>query len=101
MKYLLFFSFMLLFTPSDRITKDCYCDQTKLYGRVRFVSDGADFRIKFVSGNPDLNIRFVTRPANKCGEWQIVEGGEDFTVCVVDGGEAFTVRYNESNPGVN
>jgi hypothetical protein len=101
MKYLIVCYFLLMLIPSGHITEDCTCNKTKLYGRVRFVEDAGDFRIRFVSHNPDLKITFVTRPANKCGEWQIVEGGEDFTVCVVEGGEDFTIRYNESNPGIN
>ncbi len=101
MKYLILLSFLFIFTASEPVTKDCKCDDTELFGRVRFVNDGGDFRIRFVQNNPDLRIQFVARPASKCGQWQIVDGGEDFTVYVVAGGEDFTVQYSESNPGIN
>jgi len=93
---------MFLLTASKPITNDCKCGDTELFGRVKFVNSGADFRIRFTEqSRPDLYIRFVSRPAVKCGEWQVVDDAQDFTVQIVDYAEDFVVKYNTNVTGLN
>ena len=56
--------------------------------KVRTVKDG--------ESGEDLTVRFVKYISSSgCGQWQIVETWEDFTVAFVDNNEDFIVRIAE------
>lgn len=103
MKLLLILSVaFLLAAGGDQITSDCRCNDTQMFGRVKFVKYSGDVRIRFVEHqSPDLRIKFVQFTPRKCGEWQVVDNSEDFTVQVVTGGEDFTVQIDPDYPGIN
>ncbi len=63
----------------------------RVFGRIRFVSVGEDFKVRMV-GSPlaDLTVRITDFPSAP-GEWKIVSMGEDFCVRIVDVGEDFSV----------
>ena len=95
MKTLLFF--FLLYLPlslaTDPITSDCKCNDIKLWGKVRFVEYGEDFRVRVVECGEDLTVAISNGPT-RCGEWDTVSIGEDFRVRLVDCFEDFSIRYS-------
>ena len=87
--------------PSGHIDKDrcvwVYDEENdpqeiKLYGRVKIVEFGETFKVARVPIGEDLKITTSQIP-QQCGEWQIVEMDEDFSVKFVEVGEDFTVRF--------
>ena len=87
--------------PSGHIDKDrcvwVYDEQhdpqeIKLYGRVKIVEFGETFKVARVPIGEDLKVKTSQIP-QQCGEWQIVEMDEDFSVKFVEVGEDFTVRF--------
>ncbi len=80
---------------------DCKFKDIPLHGRVKIVnySSGA-FHVKVEEVSPDLEVKLVQSCPTDCGEWQIVESGEDFDVQFVDSGEDFSIRFTESFPGI-
>ncbi|MCM1035532.1 MAG: hypothetical protein NC038_05490 [Paludibacter sp.] len=96
--WLLVFAFVLC---SSSPISDCACRHTRLFGRVKIVAYNADFKVKIVTYNADLEVQRVEHTAKKCGEWQLVEYNEDFTIQLVDYGEDFTIKYVDYNPHAN
>ena len=64
-----------------------------LYGKVRAVGLGADFRVRVVDKGEDLLVRKIPSGAKAPGEWEMVENGEKFTIAFVNIGEDFKIRY--------
>jgi len=71
-----------------------------MYGRVKVVSVGGQFKIRVVGSKAKLLVKGVTKPAKSCGEWQFVSGTPTFTVEIVRTGEDFTVSFGAKRPGV-
>jgi hypothetical protein len=71
----------------------CTYNGKKLYGKVKIVNYGADFKIRIVTSNEDISILQTSGDPNECGEWKFVEYSEDFKVQIVTSGEDFTIRY--------
>lgn len=63
-----------------------------IYGKIRFVDIGEDYKIRFVPVGEDLRIKYVFAGANSTGEWEIVDIGEDYKVRIVPIGEDIKVR---------
>ena len=40
-----------------------------VYGKVKFVEYGEDYKVKFVKYNQDLSIKYVSYGENKVGNW--------------------------------
>lgn len=87
--------------PSGHIDKDrCVYvydephqpQEIALYGRVKIVEFGETFKVARVPIGEDLKVK-TTQIPQQCGEWQIVEMDEDFSVKFVEVGEDFTVRF--------
>ncbi len=84
----------------ERSPDDCQIRGINLtHCRVRVVSefDNPTFKVRVVSNDEshwDLSVYYITtsRTSNKCGEWEMVESNEDFTVAFVGHGEDFTIR---------
>jgi hypothetical protein len=87
--------------PGYRISTDCTFKGIFLGGKVKFVEVGADFNVKVVNYFGDLNVRKVdfNSISAACGEWQVVDLGQDFTVKIVNVGEDFSIKYVNSFPG--
>jgi hypothetical protein len=80
---------------------DCKFKDIPLHGRVKIVNSPAGaFQVKINNARPDLEVKLVQSCPTDCGEWQIVESGEDFDVQFVDSGEDFSIRFTESFPGI-
>lgn len=78
------------------LSKNCTFNDVKIYGRVRVVEYGADFKVKIVDRDEYLSVKLVTTESpNDCGYWQMVNSSENFTVQFVEYGEDFTIRYRQ------
>jgi hypothetical protein len=101
MKKLLILFIVLLvcgsFKASEGKLEDCKCNGIVLFGKVRVVEYGETFKVR-ISEFPDLRVKKTFFPS-QCGEWEFVEGGEDFTVRYVEIGEDFTIKFDDF-PGI-
>ena len=76
MKKLLFF---LLLTPLASFgQKAC-----NVYGKIKFVNYGEDYKVKFVKYSEDLSIKYVRYGEDEGGRWKVVDYGEDYKIKVV------------------
>ena len=82
------------YSDSRKKIVDCQLRGKKLYGRVRIVSNFADFRVRVVTSFEDLRVKQVNAFPNTCGRWQLVGAFEDFTVQFVEAFEDFTIKYD-------
>jgi len=64
----------------------------QVYGKIKFVEYGEDYKVNFVSIGEDIKIKYVSILADSPGEWQVVDYGEDYKVKIVDFDEDFKVR---------
>jgi len=63
-----------------------------IYGKIKFVEFGEDYKVKFVTFGEDLKVKYVSILADSPGEWQVVEFGEDYKIKVVNFGEEYKVK---------
>ncbi len=84
------------------IAADCTFEGKKLYGKIRLVeyASQADVKVKIVNSFPDLKVKFVENFADDCGEWQIVENGEDLRVFITENFADLKIRPVNSFPGL-
>ncbi|MFK7750562.1 MAG: hypothetical protein AB8B65_19380 [Kordia sp.] len=82
---------------------DCTYEGKKLYGKIRFVerASNADVKIKIVNSFPDIKVKLVESFADDCGEWQVVEYGEDLKVYVAENFADMKVKFVTSFPGMD
>ena len=82
---------------------DCEFEGKKLYGKIRFVeyASDADVKIKIVTSFPDIKVKLVENFADDCGEWQVVEYGEDLKVYVAENFADIKVKFVTSFPGMD
>ncbi|WP_299714304.1 hypothetical protein [uncultured Tenacibaculum sp.] len=81
----------------------CRFKGNKLYGKIRLVeyASQADVRVKIVNSFPDLKVKFVENNADDCGEWEIVEYGEDLKVYITENFPDLKIKPVNSFPGLN
>lgn len=79
---------------------DCSYNGLPLYGKVRVVEHFGDFKIREVQHFGDLKVEVVSFAPDRCGKWEFVSIGADFTVEFVSIGEDFTIEYVTIAPGV-
>jgi hypothetical protein len=72
-----------------------------VYGKIKFVEFGEDYKVKFVSFGEDLKIKYVSFGADSPGEWKSVEFGEDYKIKVVEFGEDYKVKEVSFGEGCN
>ena len=90
----------LLMSNTNTQLNDCTCKNKVLFGRVKVVKSGADFKVKIVDSFPNLRVKKVKEFPIHCGEWQFVNSGEDFTIEFVSFIPDFTIMYVEQFSGV-
>lgn len=73
----------------------------KLYGKVQFVTSGADFKIQYVDSYADINVQMVSSGATSCGKWQEVSSGADIKIQIVNSFPDLKVKLVKSSPGMN
>ena len=82
------FSFLLIFSLSQpENNRGCH-----LYGKIKFVEYGEDYKVKFVKYGEDLRIKYVSYGEDKVGKWKVVEYGEDYKIKIVEYGEDYKVK---------
>ena len=81
---------------------ECAFEDVPLYGKVKFVeySGQADFSVRFVNAYPDVKVQFVQSFPDNCGEWQVVEFGEDFRVYVDEHYADLKIQLVNNYPGI-
>lgn len=72
-----------------------------VYGKIKFVSFGEDYKVKFVDFGENLKIKYVDFGENQVGRWKVVEFGENYKIKVVDFGEDFSVKMVDFGEGCN
>ncbi|PTX61658.1 hypothetical protein C8N46_104302 [Kordia periserrulae] len=89
-------------TPKTQ-NDDCTFEGKKLYGKIRFVENrgDADVKIKIVNSFADIKVKLVENFADDCGEWQVVEYGEDLKVYVAESFADIKVKFVTSFPGMD
>lgn len=72
-----------------------------LYGKVRFVTKDADLVVYVAKpgDDSDIIVEWVDKQTYVCGEWQLVESGENFTVQVVNNPDDadMVIEYGETD----
>ena len=63
-----------------------------IYGKIKIVEYGEDYKVKFVEYGQDLKIKYVSYGEDKVGKWKLVEYGEDYKIKIVDYGENYKVK---------
>lgn len=84
----------------DKVGKDCSFKGKRLWGKVQFVSSGADLKIELVTAFADLKVLKVTAFPDSCGKWQTVTAYPDLKVQVVTAYSDLKVQYVTAFPGV-
>ena len=70
-----------------------------VYGKIKFVDYGEDYKVKFVDYGEDLKIKYVDYGEDKEGHWKTVDYGEDYKIKIVDYGEDFKVKEVDYGEG--
>ncbi|HOF15464.1 MAG TPA: hypothetical protein PLP76_01065, partial [Bacteroidales bacterium] len=87
---------------SDKAPENCMFKGYCMNAKVKIVSANSNstFRVRVLEDGQDgedLTVRFIknSRSSTACGQWEIVDTREDFTVAFVETREDFTVRIAE------
>ena len=71
----------------------------EVYGKVKFVDYGEDYKVKYVDYGEDVKIKFVDYGEDDKGKWKEVDYGEDHKIKIVDYGEDFKVKKVDYGEG--
>ncbi|MED5433444.1 MAG: hypothetical protein VYB52_01195 [Candidatus Neomarinimicrobiota bacterium] len=63
-----------------------------VYGKIKFVDFGEDYKVKFVDFGENIKVKYVDFGESQAGNWKVVDFGEDYKIKVVEFGEDFTVK---------
>ena len=75
---------------------NCTCKGKNLYGKVKVVSSGADFRVQVVDTWEDIDVKVVNEWADSCGKWKFVDENSswyDFTIEYVSSYPDFKIKF--------
>lgn len=82
-------------TDADK-TGNTACE---VYGKIKIVDYGEDYKVKIVDYGEDLKIKWVDYGEDNKGKWKEVDYGEDFKIKWVDYGEDFKIKEVEYGEG--
>ena len=88
---------VLLFMPFIGISQKA-CN---VFGKVKFVEYGEDYKVKFVDYGEDIKFKYVSYGEDKIGKWKAVDYGEDYKLKVVKYGEDFKAKEVDYGEGCN
>ncbi|MFT4602082.1 MAG: hypothetical protein ACI857_002268 [Arenicella sp.] len=71
----------------------------EVYGKIKFVDYGEDYKVKKVDYGEDVKIKWVDYGEDDRGKWKEVDYGEDFKVKWVDYGEDFKIKIVDYGEG--
>jgi len=83
-----------------KLGRDCTFKGKQLWGRVQFVTSGADLKIDIVSLGADLRVMEVSSLPNACGKWQTVTAVPDLRVQIDTIAPDLKIEYVTDLPGV-
>ncbi len=85
-------------TSSDdgKSTGNTACE---VYGEIKIVDYGEDYKVKVVEYGEDVKVKWVDYGADSKGEWKEVDYSEDHKIKWVDYGEDFTIKFVEYGEG--
>ncbi len=72
-----------------------------VYGKIKFVDYGEDYKIKWVDYGEDLKIKYVDYGEDKEGNWKTVDYGEKYKLKIVTYGEDIKVKEVDYGQGCN
>jgi len=84
------------FSTTDNSGKGC-----DVYGKIKLVDYGQDYKVKYVDYGEDVKIKFVDYGEDNKGKWKIVDYGEKYKIKIVDYGEDFKVKRVDYGEGCN
>jgi hypothetical protein len=64
----------------------------EVYGEIKIVDYGEDYKVKKVTYGEDVKVKWVDYGADDQGEWEEVTYGEDFKIKWVTYGEDFSIK---------
>lgn len=99
MKFIILFLLISFGITGNPIGSDCTFRGKKLFGTVRAVQAFGMFKVR-ISQTPNLRVETVKHNPFRCGEWRMVQAGEDFTIEFVQAGEDFTIEFVNMSPGL-
>jgi len=82
-------------TSAEKADKDV-CD---VYGKIKIVEYGEDYKVKKVDYSEDLKVKWVEYGEDREGKWKEVDYSEDFKIKWVDYGEDFKVKFVDYGEG--
>lgn len=71
----------------------------EVYGKIKFVDYGEDYKVKFVDYGQDVKIKMVDYGENSKGKWKEVDYGQKYKIKKVDYGEDFKVKLVDYGEG--
>ncbi len=86
-------------TKSDKMIDSEGNTACEVYGKVKFVDYGQDYKVKFVDYGQDVKIKYVDYGENSKGKWKKVDYGQKYKIKVVDYGEDFKVKVVDYGEG--
>ena len=72
-----------------------------VFGKVKFVEYGEDYKVQFVDYGEDLKIKYVNYGEDNVGNWKVVDYWEDYKLKVVKYGEDFKAKEVDYGEGCN
>ena len=90
MKFILLVLVFAFGLSANPISSDCMFRGKKMFGLVRVVQIGANFKVRIINF-ADLRVEPIQYKPFRCGQWRFVQAGEDFTIEFVQAGEDFTI----------
>ena len=85
---------------NGKISSDGYFRGIRLCGKVKVVSNAADFKVEVVNNWADLKVKKVSHSPSYIGEWEFVDNFEDFKIEYVNNWADFKIEFVDSFPGV-
>lgn len=82
--------------PNTEMGGNTACE---VYGKIKFVDYGEDYKVKKVDYGEDVKIKWVDYGEQNKGKWKEVDYGEDFKIKWVDYGEDFKVKIVDYGEG--
>ena len=70
-----------------------------VYGEIKVVDYGEDYKVKVVDYGEDLEVKTVDYGEEHEGRWKFVDYGEDYKIKFVDYGEDFSIKYVDYGEG--
>lgn len=71
----------------------------EVYGKVKIVDYGEDYKVKRVDYGQDLKVKWVDYGEDNKGKWKRVDYGQKYKIKWVDYGEDFKVKFVDYGEG--